>query len=76
MAKRRGRGEGTIYEPPDGRWRAELNLGYRSGRRGRAVRYASTQAAARRSLTALVRDRDRGLPVVTERQTVGQFLDA
>ncbi len=76
MAKRKGRGEGTIYELPDGRWRAELNLGYSNGRRRRAVRYASTQAAARRSLTALVRDRDRGLPVVTERQTLGQFLDA
>ena len=29
MSKRRGSGEGSIYQAKDGRWRAEVSLGYK-----------------------------------------------
>ena len=33
--KRRGAGEGTVYQAPDGRWRGAVDLGWHDGRRVR-----------------------------------------
>ncbi len=76
MSKRtRGQNEGCIYERADGRWEAKLNLGYVNGKRRRKCFYAETRAEVQALLAASSRDRDLGLPVATERQTVGHFLD-
>lgn len=42
--KRRGQGEGSLYQQPDGRWRAQVDLGWQDGRRVRR----SVSAATRR----------------------------
>ncbi len=35
MAGKRGQNEGSIYKRPDGRWCAQVNLGYVNGKRKR-----------------------------------------
>jgi integrase len=69
--KRRGNGEGTITQRPDGTWRGSLTLP--DGRR-KDFR-AETQEEARRTLTRLTRERDQGaLMRSDERLTVEAFL--
>jgi integrase len=69
MAKR-GNNEGTISKRSDGRWQARLTQ--ENGRR--KYFYARTRQEVARLLTTGLRDRDRGLPVVGEKQTVGEYL--
>jgi len=40
---RRGHGEGTVYQRPDGRWTAQIDLGWVGGRRRRKTVYANTE---------------------------------
>src|SRR5260221_3992047 len=75
MARRkRGANEGSIFKLPDGRWRAMADLGYRNGKRWRKAIEATTRQKVQEKLTTLLRDRQLGLNVAPERQTVGQFL--
>jgi hypothetical protein len=46
MTKRRGKGEGTLYQRPDGTWRAMIDLGWSGGRRIRR----SVSGATRREV--------------------------
>jgi integrase len=67
---RRHNNEGSITKRPDGRWEARITL--EGGKRKRF--YGKTRQEVNRRLTEALRDRDRGLPIVGERQTVGQYL--
>jgi len=69
MAKR-GNNEGSIYKRADGRWAAALTL---PGGKRRTL-YGKTRQEVARKLTVAIRDRDTGVPVTPQRQTVGQFL--
>ena len=40
---RRGHGEGTVYQRPDGRWTAQIDLGWVGGRRRRKTVYANSE---------------------------------
>src|SRR5690242_11002376 len=71
-AGRRGNNEGTISKREDGRWMARISLG--DGKR-KAV-YGKTRADVARQLAELIRDRDKGLPIVTEQQTLAQYLQS
>jgi integrase len=54
--KRRGHGEGSVYQLPDGRWRGAVDLGWLNGRRRRkyVTRRTRTEVAkALRDFTAL-----------------------
>jgi integrase len=47
MSRRRGKGEGSITERPDGRWQVQIDLGRGiDGRRRRKFAYAATQGEA------------------------------
>jgi integrase len=70
MAGKRGNNEGSLSKRSDGRWMARLMLPDGS----RKTFYAKTRQEASRRLAAALRDRDAGLPVVGERQTVEQYL--
>jgi len=70
MGAKRGNSEGSIVKSPDGRWEARITLP--EGKRKSF--YAKTRQEAARRLAEALRDRDRGLPVLGERQTVAQFL--
>lgn len=70
MARRkRGAGEGTIYHRKDGLWMAQLSLDA-----GRKSLYGKTRAEVQRKLETAKADLARGLPLITERQTVKQYL--
>lgn len=68
--KRRASGEGNVRQRADGRWEARVRLG--DGRRKSL--YGETQREVLEQLRALERGQDRGVPVPTERATVGQYL--
>lgn len=70
MTTRRANGEGSIHKRKDGRWAAALSLP--GGKRH--TLYGKTRQDVARKLTASLRDRELGLPVLPERQTVDQFF--
>jgi integrase len=73
--RRRGRGEGSIHERPDGRWCASLDLGIVNGKRKRKYIYAATRKEVVEKLKAAQAAQANGANLAVERITVGQFLD-
>ena len=70
--KRRGRGEGSIYQRADGTWCASASAGYDgNGKRQRHTAYGKTKAEAQERLQELQRD---GLPDA-KGMRVGDYLD-
>ena len=67
---RRGNNEGSIYKRADGRWAAALTV---TGGKRRTL-YGKTRQEVAGKLAAAIRDRDTGVPVTPQRQTVGEFL--
>ena len=61
MTKRRGRGEGSVYQRADGRWFAVVDLGWASGRRIRKTVSAKTKTEALRRYQALRDDLAAGI---------------
>jgi integrase len=74
--RRRGHGEGSVFQRADGRWVARVSTGYAKGKRLRRDYYAGTQQEALRKLAQARRTLDDGLPLPDERQRVGQFLES
>jgi integrase len=71
MAKR-ANGEGSIFQRKDRRWTASLSAG-----RGKRQHFlGKTRADVSRKLNAALADRDSGLPVIVERQSVTKFLNS
>ena len=76
MAKRRGHGEGGIYQrESDGKWCASVDLGFVNGKRRRKVIYGKTRKEVADKLKALHRDQAAGLNIAPEQQTIAQFLE-
>ena len=69
---RRGNGEGNLYQRKDGLWVGRVSFGYAGGKRRRKVVYGKTRREAAERLTAVLRARQQGLPVATERLTVAR----
>src|SRR5271168_5352097 len=74
MAKHRGSGEGTVYQRKDGRWCAQVSLGYKDGKAVRTLVYGKTRASVSEAMKRTLRDQQLGLMITSERQTVAQFL--
>ena len=72
--RRRARGEGSIYRQKTGLWAATIDLGGSGPRRRRTV-YGKTRTEVRSKLTALARDRDRGLLPRAGPITTAQYLE-
>lgn len=72
MAKR-GHGEGSIYREKDGTWRAALSLSAEEGG-GRRYFRGQTRQEVQQKLAAARRAQEDGLPQITGRQTVEQYL--
>src|SRR5260221_13814455 len=66
----RGRNEGSIFRRTDGRWVAMLSL---AGGKRQSF-YGKTRQEVQRKLAAAQRDVEQGLPIVSDRQTVSQYL--
>jgi integrase len=72
---RRGRQEGSIFERADGRWSAEISLGYDGGgKRVRKTVYGANKGEVAEKLRKLQADHDVGRLVETEQLTVGEYL--
>lgn len=71
---RRGHNEGSIFQRRDGLWAALLDLGYSDGKRRRKALYGRTRGEVQGKLAAARRAVDDGLPLPTERQTLGRYL--
>jgi integrase len=65
-----GNGEGSIRQRDNGLWEARLHLP--NGKRKSL--YGETRQEASRKLAEARRDRDKGLPIVGDKQTVAQYL--
>jgi integrase len=69
---KRSSGEGTIVKRSDGRWVGALSLP--DG--GRKWCYGKTQQEVARKIAAIRHDRDAGLPITSEKRTVGAYLES
>lgn len=74
MPKRRGHGEGSIYQRKDGTWCAVVDLGYIGGKRRRKSFYGPTRKDVAEKLKIALREKQLGGNLAPERQTVAQFL--
>jgi integrase len=70
MSGKRANGEGSVRKRADGRWEAMVTLPDGA----RKSFYRKTRAEASDALTKALRDLAQGLPVVAEKQTVGEYL--
>lgn len=76
MGKRRGHGEGAIYQrESDGLWCTSIDLGFVNGKRKRKVIYGKTRREVAEKLKALQREQLQGVNLAAEPLTVGAFLD-
>jgi integrase len=76
MANRRGPGEGSIYQRADGRWCAQVSLGYKpGGKPHRKLLYGKTRSDVSEALKRVLRDQQMGLTITSERQTLAMFLN-
>lgn len=76
MAKRRGHGEGAIYQrESDGKWCASVDLGYTEGKRKRKTIYGKTRKEVADKLKALHHDQSNGVQLIPQQQTVQQYLE-
>ncbi len=72
---RRGRGEASIYQRPDGTWSGQLSLGVRpDGTRNRRTVYGTTKAEVAEKIRKLQTEHDAGRLVAAEDLTVGEYL--
>jgi integrase len=74
MAKRRERGDGAVYQRPDGMWCAVLDLGYVDGKRRRKWLYGKTRKDVVEKLREAQRQQGQGVDLSAEQTTVAEFL--
>src|SRR5262249_39242107 len=73
--KRRGRGEGSVFQRADGFWAAAISLGVADGKRVRRTVYAPTKTELLDKLKDLHADTGKGLKKDGRKLTLGDFLD-
>ncbi len=74
--RRRGNGEGSIYQRPDGRWVATVTVGYNgTGKRIRRTVYGWTKKHVQEELTKLQSSKMAGTLSAPNRLTVGEYLN-
>lgn len=74
MAKRRSKGDGSIYKRPDGTWTAQFNVAPPGAPRKRKTVYGKTRAEVRRKLAEVVEQHKQG-NYTTSSMTFGAWLD-
>ena len=69
--KRRGSGEGSIYQRKDGRWVASMSLEHRK----RKYFYGDTRREVQEKLKIALREQQQGTLITAAQQTLKQFLE-
>ena len=73
--RRRGRGEGSIYQRADGRWTAAVTIGTdQNGRQVRRYVYGGTKGEVQKQLAAIQHSAMTGTLTEPSRATLGQYL--
>src|ERR1017187_3080202 len=75
MSKRRGKGEGSIYQREDGRWIGAVDLGWNSGRRTRKVVNGRPRAEVAKRLQEIQPTVAHGVALAPDRMTVEANLN-
>lgn len=76
MGKRRGKGEGSLFQRKDGTWVAEITNGYDDkGKRKTITRYGRTKREAQDKLTIVKTELLHGTLCEPQRLTVAQYLE-
>jgi integrase len=76
MSKRRGNGEGSIFQRADGRWTATISIGFgETGKRRRRTVYAATKREVREKLLELHLQQSAGTLRPVDRETLAEFLN-
>jgi len=76
VPRRRGNGEGSVFQRADGQWAAYASLGYDgAGKRKRRTIYGRTKAEVLDKLRILQNEAASGLISDAGRMTVGEFLE-
>ncbi|QDU28506.1 Putative prophage phiRv2 integrase [Anatilimnocola aggregata] len=74
--KRRGRGEGSIYQRADGTWCATISVGYNNdGKRKRRTLFGDTKQKVQEKLGKLSREITHLSDIEPQRIKVGEYLD-
>lgn len=73
MAKKRGNGEGTIYQRPDGTWCTQITV-YVDGKRKRPTLYGKTRKEVADKLNKALSDRDGGLSFDANNLKLGDYM--
>src|SRR4051812_9366298 len=71
--RRRGQGEGTIFQLPSGKWRAEIDLGYVDGKRRRKTATRATQRECAQWLASAKQAKQAG-GLVSRTPTVAEWF--
>lgn len=71
MAKRRGHGEGSIYQRKDGRWAASISL----ENRRRKYFYGDTRREVQEKLKIALREQQQGMLAASPQQTLKAYLE-
>lgn len=74
QTRKRANGDGSVFQLPDGSWRAVVSCGTIGGKRIRRTRKAATRDAAKQALADLQREVGGALPASTE-ITVAEWLN-
>src|ERR1019366_10120062 len=75
MGKRRGKGEGSIYQRDDGLWIGAVDLGWSSGKRVRKVVNGRTRGEVVKRMQEVQPTVAQGLTLAPDRLTVATYLD-
>ena len=70
---RRGNAKGSIFRRSDGRWAATVEMGA-GGKRRRKTFYAASRHEVQEQLAAELHRRQGGMPTISGRTTVGEYL--
>jgi len=73
MAKRRGNNEGSITQLPNGLWQARISYVERGVHKRKAF-YGKTRKEAVEKMQQALAELQKGMPVISERTTVGEYL--
>lgn len=73
-ARRRAKGEGSVFQRADGLWAVQIDLGYVNGKRHRPVKYARTQREAIALGKEMERRHHDGLPAIDSSQKLSGYL--
>ena len=75
VTARRGNGEGSIYQRPDGRWSAQISMGFNAqGKRIRRTIYGDTKKDVQDELAKLQGQKVDGMLTMPAKTTVAAFL--